>query len=185
MNQDPLDLLRTSIDDSTIPGVSDRVWARAKARQPRLAWRPRFEITAAAAVIAIAAFATTLAPPETRPSVDTTSHPTENASTPVQNGNEHNFATSGYTVSVSLTAANAHSTVPVIGHSRFDLQMTLALLQLREHQRKAFLGYAGWQDKYGIQTCVSLREGFVILLPRTDDRGEAISCSQFYLFVWD
>ncbi len=192
MNQDPLDLLMASIDESMAPGTQARVWrqARAQAHGRRKWWL-------VAAVAASSFLATTLATPAmhsaaTNPSFSETTVKVRIASlatarqcesvdvsTPTSSVGEQApeltaipMSASGYGYLTSGKLPYGHSVAAVFATSAVLCtipQSTLERLvaEVRADELPQYLGP---------NLCIDLRLGVVLVLPARDESGRRLVC---------
>ncbi|MEN9710191.1 MAG: hypothetical protein RL441_183 [Actinomycetota bacterium] len=204
MNIDPIDLIRSSVDESMPHASAERVWARARARQtPSQSLSTVFTrlATAAAAVVAVAALpsgAAVVSATDGRPApiiiVKSSDHawiadptkllPVRGEVVPVSAQALSAIRTSAYSAifEVHLFSASATLTSASVV-DLFDIKMTRALASLVGPKPAALIQLPNWTKRYGMQVCALPRLQRVLALPARTVSGDLLSCSFFETYL--
>lgn len=204
MNIDPIELLRSSVDESMPHASAERVWARAQSRQtPSRSFSTGFTrlATAAAAVVALAALpsgAALVSPTDGRPApiiiVKSSDHawaadatkllPVRGEVVPVSAQALSAIHSSAYAAffEVNLTSASATLTSASVV-DLFDIKMTRALASLVGREPAALIQLPNWTQRYGMQVCALPRLHRLLALPAHTVSGDLVSCSFFETYL--
>lgn len=194
MNQDPLDLLKTSIDESMAPGVQARVWRQAREQSHG---RRKWWLVAAVAASSLAAtmFATpAMQSAATNPSFSETTVKVRIASLATArqcDGTGSSTLTSsvpGYTAELTAIPMSSHAYSPMsdrkspYGHS-FSAAAVIAtsavLCTIPQSTLERLVAEVRADDLphyLGPNLCIDLKLGVVLVLPARDESGRRLVC---------
>ena len=200
MNIDPIDLIRSSVDESMPHASAERVWARARSRKSssNLRGLPR-RVVSLMAAIAIVALAGAPSNSAVMPEQLTPRKLIVWAALTPDPDKEHEFSAGGQDMSVSATAAYSvnftfYEFSPVTGVQLtsastssvvqlFDIKMTRALASLVGPKPAALIQLPNWTKRYGMQVCALPRLQRVLALPARTVSGDLLSCSFFETYL--
>lgn len=206
MNRDPLDVLRTSIDDSMPHAAAERVWSRAnrrsrELRQPRGRW-------ALQAIAALACLAAALAPAVVTSSTTAESLlPAPTVSVPgafLQRDNQHNYSGQKSLIAATFwcNAGQQPGDAPITSNDSFAMSLalcavpTVSRLPVGMNDPLLQPGTAEWAFpemwwsryallSHGFQLCYSLEKGRVAVIPMTFPDGQSLRCQKLVILKID
>lgn len=193
MNIDPIDLIRSSVDEFMPHASAERVWARAQSRRRR-----SFSLSTLVTGVSSAAAAIILALTTTAPASQLAItefdfeklvkferiEPQPGSANAITDG--HNFS-AYYEVRVTASSTSLVSASIVSGV--FDLKMDRALAGLSTSDSPALIQIAGWTQRYGVQVCALPRLQRLVAVPSRSIQGHALPCLFFESYLpllwWD